>query len=121
MTRSIVVACAAMAALVSHASGTKELYDGDKLADAVADEAAYDEIILHKGTYSITETVVVDRKMTIRGADGTTPDQVVLDGDNKRRLVNLTSGSAGSLISGVTLTRGKVKGAYEEGFLAQLF
>ena len=108
MTRSIVVACAAMAALVSHASGTKELYDGDKLADAVADGAAYDEIILHKGTYSITSTVVVTNKMVIRGADGTTPDEVVLQGNKTYTLVRL--GFAGSLLTGVTLTGGSLNG-----------
>ena len=111
MTRSFVVACAAMAALVSLASGTKELYDGGDLAAAVADEAAYDEIILHKGTYSITETVVVDRKMTIRGADGTTPDEVVLEGDNTCGLVQLNA--SGSLVAGVTLTKGKVTMSYD--------
>ena len=108
MTRSFVVACAAMAALVSHASGTKELYDGDNLAKVVADEAAYDEIILHKGTYSITSTVVVTNKMVIRGADGTTPDEVVLQGNKTYTLVRL--GFAGSLLSGVKLTGGSLNG-----------
>ena len=122
MTRSIVFACAAMAALVSHASGTKELYDGDKLADAVADEAAYDEIILHKGTYPITSRIVVDRKMTIRGADGTTPDEVVLEGNLKCGLIQLNVKD--SLLAGVTMTKGKISStdskAYEYGAAADL-
>ena len=109
MTRSIVVACAAMAALVSHASGTKELYDGDKLADAVADEAAYDEIILHAGTYNIEEQITVSRPLTIRGADGTTPDQVVVDakvdGKYTHRAFSL---SGGAVLSGITVTGGYV-------------
>ena len=105
----VTIACVALTAQHSYAGGTITLNDGDDLAAAVADASVPDEIILHKGTYNIAEEITVSRPLTIRGADGTTPDQVIVDakvdGKYTHRAFSL---SGGAVLSGITVTGGYV-------------
>lgn len=105
-----VIAIAFAAAV--RAGGTIELHDGGNLAEAVADASVPDEIILNAGTYPITATVVVTNRMVIRGADGTTPDEVVLEGNKTCEMLKFNV--SGSALCGVTMTGGKCIGDYQD-------
>ena len=74
-----------------------------------------DVVLIAKGNYTVTETIMVKDGVTVAGATGNR-DDVVLDGNNAVRIANVT----GATLKNVTLSRGYVKNTQACGAGAQL-
>ena len=60
-----------------------------------------DELVLADGTYLPTSTLSIDRNITLRAQNA---GRAVLDGEKKRRVLSITSGTV--LLDGLNITKG---------------
>lgn len=74
--------------------------------DALSDAFDGQRIVIATGTYVPTSTLVLDCDVSLCGKTGR-PEDVILDGDDKRRVVMLNSAAAS--VCGVTLSNGMDK------------
>jgi hypothetical protein len=86
---------------------------GASLNDILANFASDTIVELPAGDYQLSDNLIVTKRLTIRGADNTTPDQVVIDGQsyfNGGDINDFQNGYfidlayASTMIEGVTLT-----------------
>ena len=102
--------CAAIGALGLSAWADTEVSDFDSLANAIA-TVEEDSVIVVTASIDLPATLVVDRKVTVRG-DVTDPAAVVLDAGGTRRAVKI---SGGAIVEGMTIKNGYVNQSNAQG------
>lgn len=95
------------------ACGSNAATCGANLATAYANAADGDVLLLQDGTYtgSGTTMLTVSKSITLRAQ---TPGQAVLDGQNARRVLRVSSGTV--VVDGLSITRGSVS-AHSPGII----
>ena len=107
--------CAAIVALGLSAWADNAVSDFDSLTNAIA-TVEEDSVIVVTASINLPATLVVNRKVTVRG-NVTNPAAVVIDAGGKRRAVKIT---AAATVEGLTIKNGYVAGSNETGAGVQM-
>lgn len=81
---------------------------------AIAAAGAGHEIVISNGTYTLAATIAITEKMTVRSHENNY-NTVILDGQDARQCITISSAATGTLVSGLTLTNGYATGAWVYG------
>lgn len=112
--RRFVVAAVAVAAGLSAWADT-EVSDFDSLTNAIA-TVEEDSVIVVTASIDLPATLVVDRKVTVRG-DVTDPAAIIFNAGGNKRAVKIT---AAATVEGLTVKNGYVEGSNETGAGVQM-
>ena len=107
MKTSMFVCLAVLSPVMAANADSVSVAPGSDLFSVVTSHPEATEFVLPAGTYPSSAEIVLSSAVTIRGADGTSCDDVIISGDNTHKMFTLAD--AGARLYGLTIRGGFIQ------------